>query len=507
MIALIVTAAVVATGYPAQRLDLGDGAVWVANGQQQAIGRANTEILELNSVVSTAGTDLKVLQGGARVLLLDRTESAVDIIDPATSDIEDTVPMPPNQTQVFLAAERVVIFEVGTGELWIVAASDFADFDSQSPATLSLGTDAVVAVDPAGRLFAYSPAVSQVYGLDLARSSTVESTFPLTVPTAALPRLSISSVNGEWVVLDSLDSRLYFESRSVDLADVVGVTAGSILQTASADGDRVLVSHNGGLVAVPLSGTEPVVVLGEAGSTPAAPFRLGNCEFAAWASAIAWRGCPEDGVAGAQFLLAGISASAQLEYLANGNQIVLNDRRSGQSWAVQRSGELIDNWDELIVTDDEQPEEQQNNTENPPEIENLQVPPVAVSDTFGARPGRSTVVPVLLNDYDANGDVLVVGDLVPIDESVGRIELINERQQIQLTLNPGATGQVRFPYSISDGRGGLASSEVVISIRADLENSPPQQVRATQLEAESGARVSSNVLSDWVDPDGDPFYL
>ncbi len=507
LIALVVTATVVSTGYPAQRLDLGDGAVWVANSQQQAIGRANTEILELNSVVSTAGTDLEVLQGGSRVLMLDRTESAVDIINPATSEIADTVPMPPNQTRVFLAAERVVIFEEGTGELWIVAASDFADFDSQSPATLSLGTDSIVSVDPAGRLFAYSPAVSQVYALDIERSSAVESTAPLTIPDAALSRLSISSINGAWVVLDSLGAQLYFESRSVDLAGGVGVSSGAILQTASASGDRVLVAHNGGLVAVPLSGAEPVVVLDQVGTAAAAPFRLGECEFAAWASGVAWRGCPDDGVSGAQLVLQGIGLAAQLEYVANGNQTVLNDRRSGQTWAVQRSGELIDNWDELIVTDDEQPQEQQNNTDNPPEVESIQVPPVAVSDSFGARPGQSTVVPVLLNDYDANGDVLVVSDLVPIDEAVGRIELINERQQIQVTLTPGTTGEIRFPYSISDGRGGIASAEVTITIRSELENSPPQQVRATQLDVESNGRVSSNVLSDWVDPDGDPFYL
>ncbi|MDQ2698634.1 MAG: hypothetical protein M3Y46_07555, partial [Actinomycetota bacterium] len=45
--ALIATVAVVSNGYTAQRVDLGDGAVWVANSAQQALGRANTEVLEL----------------------------------------------------------------------------------------------------------------------------------------------------------------------------------------------------------------------------------------------------------------------------------------------------------------------------------------------------------------------------------------------------------------------------------------------------------------------------
>ncbi|HPM53074.1 MAG TPA: Ig-like domain-containing protein, partial [Rhodoglobus sp.] len=119
----------------------------------------------------------------------------------------------------------------------------------------------------------------------------------------------------------------------------------------------------------------------------------------------------------------------------------------------------------------------------------------------------STVLPVLLNDYDPNGDVLVVSELTPIDEAVGRIDLITERQQIQLTLSPGASGQLRFDYSITDGRGGTATASVVVTVRGEAENSAPQQVRTTKAVVQAGGRVTSQVLSDWVDPDGDAFYL
>ena len=72
--ALVAAVAIVSTGYTAQRVDLGDGAVWVANSQQQAIGRANPDVLELNTVVASTSSDVDVLQSGQTVLLFDRAD-------------------------------------------------------------------------------------------------------------------------------------------------------------------------------------------------------------------------------------------------------------------------------------------------------------------------------------------------------------------------------------------------------------------------------------------------
>lgn len=93
--ALVATVAIVSTGYTAQRLDLNDGSVWVANGTSQVIGRANTQVLALNTVVASTGADIQAIQRGATVLLFDRTDSKVDIVDPATSKVLNSVPLPP----------------------------------------------------------------------------------------------------------------------------------------------------------------------------------------------------------------------------------------------------------------------------------------------------------------------------------------------------------------------------------------------------------------------------
>ncbi len=504
--ALVATMAVVSTGYTAQRLDLGDGAVWVVNSQQQAIGRANTEVLELNTVVESTGNDIDVLQQGQTVLMFDRSENTADIVDPASAEVTDSVALPPNRPELFLAGANMVVFEQGTGEVWILPQDGFADFDAESEASLSLGANAVVSVDPNGLLFALSSSTGQLYRVDAARSDSVQTSQSVDVP-AASDSLSITSVAGRWAVLDANAEVLYLDGRTVDLSGLIGQSTGPVLQWPGVDGDSVLVGYSAGLISTPLSAAAPVGLVDGKSGIAARPLALGGCEFAAWTNGDNWRRCVSGGDDTTTLALQSVAGNARLSFVSNGDRAVLNDRRSGRTWAVQRAGELIDNWDDLIVVADDQPVVQQNNDVLIPEIEKEQLPPVALDDAFGARPARSSVLPVLLNDYDPNGDVLVISEFSPIDETVGRIDLINQRQQIQLTLAPGASGQVSFSYTVTDGRGGSASANVVVAIRVPAENSPPEQVRTTTATVQSSGRISAPVMGDWLDPDGDAFYL
>jgi hypothetical protein len=95
---LIATIAIVSSGYRAQQLDLGDGAVWVVNQERQAVGRANTQVFELNAGIKADSEQLDVLQDGETVLLLDGGRSSIDIIDPATASVVKSVPLPPAPT-------------------------------------------------------------------------------------------------------------------------------------------------------------------------------------------------------------------------------------------------------------------------------------------------------------------------------------------------------------------------------------------------------------------------
>lgn len=505
--ALVVTVAVVSNGYTAQHLNLNDGSVWVANGTDQVVGRANTQVLELNTVVASTGVELNVVQNGSTVLLLDHTDSKIDIIDPATSKVMDSVPLPPANPEVFLSANNVVIHAQTTGQLWIIPITGLAKFDAESEPNLSLGANSVVSVTPEGVLFAYSVETHQISRVDIEQSDAVTQTSTVSDFGDARSVMSITSVNDQWALFDANSRKLLVNGRTVELSKFTASDGVPRLQQASATGDSVLIADKGGLVSVPIAGGEPQALVTGRSGFAAAPAEVDGCAYAAWSDGTAWRHCGGDAKASTLLLGKMPSGAARLEFVSSGDRVVLNDPRGGGSWAVQSNGQLIDNWAELIVVKQDKEQVEHNDEDTPPEYEKTQVPPVAVDDAFGARPGKSSVLPVLLNDYDPNGDVLVISSFTPIDERIGQLDLINNQQQVQITLASAASASVSFQYTITDGRGGTSTATVTVTVRAPGENSAPLQVRKTRALVAQGGRVTTPVLGDWVDPDGDAVYL
>ncbi|MGO4689295.1 Ig-like domain-containing protein [Glaciibacter sp. 2TAF33] len=501
--ALIATIAVVSGGYTAQRLDLGDAAVWVTNQQRQVVGRANTAVHELNTVVGAGGSNIDLVQDGANVLVVDRGNSSLGIMDPATAKITENVPLPPESPAVYLGPNRAVI--ASNGDMWSLPVDQLPSFDSLAKPALSLGTGSVSSMDASGVYYSFSPATGDLSRVDTATGDAVVST---TTVKAGAPddTYQLTSVAGRWALLNRSSSHLFLAGSNIGLSGLIGDESTAVLQGADTAGDRVLIAHRGGLVAVPVSGgTARELVTGRAG-VPAAPTTVGNCSFAAWGDGTVWRSCGQDR-AGTTTTLAGLAGDARLEFRRNGTGLLLNDAQGGAAWAVQQDNELINNWAELIDSVQDQQVVEDNKDDSPPEFEKTQVPPVAVDDDFGARPGRSVILPVLLNDYDPNGDVLVITDFdaLPVDQ--GRLDLVGNNQQVRLTLPAAASGRLSFGYTVSDGRGGSASATAVVTIRTADENSPPAQMRVTRATVQAGGRVTTEVLGDWVDPDSDPFYL
>ena len=71
-------------------------------------------------------------------------------------------------------------------------------------------------------------------------------------------------------------------------------------------------------------------------------------------------------------------------------------------------------------------------------------------------------------------------------------------------------GTETFDYNAADGRGLSAGGQVTLSVVGPEENRPPQFKRggdATTMLVEQGKTVSQNILTDWMDPDGDDLVL
>ncbi|MCU1635967.1 MAG: fibronectin-like protein, partial [Cryobacterium sp.] len=502
--ALVATIAVVSGGYTAQRLDLGDSAVWVLNEDRQVVGRANTSVRELNTVVSAGSSRLDIVQQGPTVLVVDRGNSSLDILNPATAELGRSVPLPPADPAVYLADDRVVI--AADGDLWSVDAEKLDSFDGTAQPTLSLGAGSVTSMDPEGTFFSFTPTTGNVSRVDADSADTVTSSVRINAGSED-DSYQVTSVNGTWSVLNETSRHLFLPGADVDLSTQIQAGDDPVLQQAAGDGNEVLIAHRGGLLAVPVSGGVVNPVLTDRAGRAAVPLQLDGCSYAAWGDGSTWRSCPAGNGGGESGTVEGIAGDARLEFRVNGTEVILNDARNGTSWAVRQDNARIDNWDDLIDRVHDEHLVEENNDDTPPEFEKTQLSPVAVEDEFGARPGRTAILPVLLNDYDPNGDVVVITELRGLAESEGTVDTVGNNQQVRLSLPAGASGRLSFEYSISDGRGGAASATVAVDVRNDDENSPPTQVRPTHATVQAGGRVTREVLGDWVDPDSDPFFL
>ncbi|MFF2370196.1 Ig-like domain-containing protein [Agromyces sp. NPDC058110] len=500
VVATIVAVSAASGGYSAERVDLGDAAVWVANDELSSVGRANTAVHELNSIVETGGSTTRIAQRGETVLALDADRATVAVIDPTTSTVAETVAVPP-ASDLVLTDSRVVV--VSDGAVWTMPADQLADLQVDADPDLNFGVGAAVSVAPDGSLFAFAPGTGIVQRVDVDESESVVEQWQSRMPKDATD-YQITSVGGTWALLDERELMLHLSDRTVDLGGYLAQSDSPVLQEPSADGNVLAVASRAGLLTVRLDdGTvREESVPGPVG-VPAAPVRHGDCLHAAW-NGIAWRAC--SGEEPTTFPL-DMDGQADLAFMSNGRSLVLNDRATGRSWAAATDYRVIDNWSELLATESEDEVVERPNADRPAPLERSQVAPKAADDTFGARPGRSSTLPVLLNDYDPNGDVLVIEALDVVPPPGVRLDLVADRQQVQVTLEDTVTDGFTFGYTVDDGRGGSATASVAVQVRLPEENGPPAQVRDRSTAVATFGRSTTAVLGDWVDPDGDPFSL
>jgi hypothetical protein len=517
--ALVVVAVVVAPGYTRQKLNLDDGSVWVANGAQRLVGSANAQIGKLASTVGTTGTSLEILQSPGHLVVHDLATNTLDIMDPTLATLTDTVPLPDGVPRVVAAGDRIAIWLPSTGDAWVTSIADLPTFTAKSAPTMSLGVDATLAIDADGRYVGYSAKSDRLVtgsfaaagadtgtgagssGGGVARaSSTRKVSF-----SGGSTDVQAGLVGGRPVLLDPGADAAWVDGRTVSLKGTVSDPTTARLEEPSVTGTRILVAHATGLVAIDADdGTVSTLQRGTTGKA-AAPVRVDDCEYAAWSGGRAVRLCG-DASSATRVTMPGSTAGSAIDLAVNGHTVVANDAASGRSWAIQRDGMLIDNWSDFITKSDTQTTKQELK-DVPPKLAATEEPPTAVDDSFGVRAGRANSLPVLLNDSDPNGDPLVVSQVTPISPQFGALDIVSDAQKLQLTTRPTASGELRFRYTVTDGRGGQATATVTVTVRRSGENEAPKQMRPTRTSVASGGTVSLDVLADWVDPDSDPIYL
>ncbi|MDT3345447.1 Ig-like domain-containing protein [Microbacterium aquilitoris] len=508
-----VTAAVVAVsvlaltydGEPTTEVELNDGGVWLTKQTSLLVGHFNNESRVLDGGLRTLSADYDIQQAGNRVLVTDEAENTATAIDPSRVVLSDSADIP-SGANVVLGGPTVATIDED-GALRAAPFTSIAAVGKEAGDPIAkLGRGAAVTVSTAGVVYAVSAKSGRIF----AYGPNAEGTYVQTAERELEgidkdDELSITSVGGVSVVLDQTTSMLY--STDGLQAEVPG---DAVLQQPSNATDTVTLATPSQLVRVPLGGGDLVTKdAGSGGGAPAQPVYVAGCAYGAWSGTGAFvRDCTGDGD-DVQKTIKGVKKSSQLRFRVNRDVVVLNDIFGGSAWMASDALQQVDNWEDITPPEGEGEEEEETTEETIqstlPERTEQNTAPVAENDRYGVRPGRTTVLPVLENDLDADGDVLVAKVVTP--PSIGKVTPIYDGTALQIAMPDDASGTTSFTYEVSDGRGGKDSARVALTVRPLSENSPPVQKRKTAITVEASGVVSYNVLSDWVDPDGDDIFL
>ncbi|HEY5224246.1 MAG TPA: Ig-like domain-containing protein [Microbacteriaceae bacterium] len=508
LVGVPLTAAVLHKGFPVKDVNLDTRDVWVTNGEKLLAGRLNHQIGELDASVAGESNKLDVLQDSSAYFLTDAAHGVVERIDPAYVTLVDRFAVPPNSHVSYGGNTLAVLSPAGS--LWVLDASARINFDqSKTKPDAKLGQGAQVVVSKSGITFADSPAQKQLVTVDHPGAQAQRASF------APVKHYQLSAVGDHPVVLDTDGNRLVKQDGSAIALPRKGLR----VQQPGEDNTYALVASGSGLLKVPLGGGSVTQV--SAGISTAvtdaqglsAPVWLNGCAYGAWAGASRYLYSCDNAPSKSMSIDQPVTGD-DLEFRVNHSVIALNNLRDGNAWVVSSNMQLVQNWAMLKPSETTV---QGNNGQEKPVLQSFEDtlahrtainhPPVAVDDNFGARPNRTTVLPVLANDTDPDGDVLTITEVTAIPTTQGRLDVIEGGRAIQFTPAHAVAGTVSFRYTIDDGRGGTASAQVNVTIHPLDQNAAPVATRTSTADAEVGQSVSYNVLNDWIDPDGDGIYL
>ena len=508
--AMLCVLAVVYRGVEVTQVSVDDGGIWVTNQDRKLLGHLNYDALMLDGTVSVKSASFDIGQEGGDVTLGETVSRTVTPVRPTSFSLGQSVTLPDNAVQV-QGGSVLAVLDPNEGLLWVGSANE--------PATMSLLredavandlSDGVVTVSNSGTVFAYSPGSSKLVTLTSegqawrAKTTEIKDFTPAGTPT-------ITAVGDKPVVYDQTGNKLVLPGGKVrDLSEER--VSGAVLQIPGDDAAAVLLATGDQLVSVPLNGKaierQEASENGQKG-TPAAPVFHRGCSYGAWAGSGAFVRTCTDATRNQAQTVSSLAEASSAVFRTNRTRIVLNDVSTGTLWLPDKNMVVVSNWDQTPTEEQEEedtPTPDQREQVSEPEHKDKNTPPEAVDDEFGIRPGRSTLLPVLDNDSDDDGDVLTARAVT--NPEFGSIVRTRGGRALQITDVPEnmTSGSTSFTYEASDGLA-AATANVTVTIHPWSQNEGPRQLKHPVIKVGANAQVEYNLLSDWIDPDGDQFYL
>ncbi|GEK80945.1 Ig-like domain-containing protein [Agrococcus baldri] len=482
----VVAGAVLSPGYAAVEPQLDGSSVWIANSEAGVIGLANTANSTVERVVNVGSAD-ETHQAATGTVIVDRDASTVRVVREGATQPGSAVPIVSGAV-VGVRGDRIVITSPSTGDVWRTTTGALAEGAPLGEPVVALGRGGVAVLAEDG-LLAASPGLGRVLRVDQAGEIVASDRAPVS-PSA--PDLQLTVLGDDWVLYDSGSGVLSTRTWQTAL-DASGVR----LQQPGAASSTLVYATDESLVRQQLGVPSSSVLASGTAGAAAEPVVREGCIFAAWDDGTAWRSC--EGAEPAVLSLDGVADDAQLRILQRGSATAAVDPGTGDAWAIDHDGSRITGWQ--IDDDEPAPEDPAEGETVEQTVEADPEPPVAIDDELGARPGAVTVLPVLLNDTDANGDPIVITE-AQADRDDASVSITPDGRGIR--LEAPESGAVRVAYDISDGAA-TDSATALVSVRTGDE--PPVLVRPQQATLEAGGTLVLDALDGWVDPEGDPLAV
>ncbi|NDO89610.1 tandem-95 repeat protein, partial [Cellulosimicrobium cellulans] len=489
-------------------VDLNDSGVWVTKTSAGLLGRFNYESQALDGTLNAGSASFDVQQDAGRVLLDDAGTGSASPVDVAHLKLSGQVRLPAG-AQVASGGATTAVLDGEEGLLWVLPFEGATSFDAEElEPTAEVGGAGALTVSREGTVFVAVPGTGTLWTVETSSRGVVDGE-----PTeSALPvgkgaEVEVTAVGEKPVVLDRSASQLVLPGGTT-----VALDGGdqARLQQPSAASRAVVVATADALVTQPLAGGD--AQRRAAQGVPAAPVQLGSCTYGAWGSTgQVIRDC-EGTDRDVDERLEGLDPRTRLAYRVNRQVIVLNDLSAGTLWMAADEYQKVDDWD-VQIPEEAEGEESDAELTNPEQVDQFIAdrsqpnrPPQPKDDSFGVRPGRTTILPVLGNDVDPDGDVMTAS-LAGDSPSNATVQAIMGGAALQAVVPEDATGTGSFRYSVSDGRGGVAEAGVTLKVSPWGENAPPEQTGDPVLRVAQGGTSTIKVLPYFKDPDGDDLYL
>lgn len=501
-------------GKPFTEVDLNDGGVWVTNREMGLTARLNPQIKELDLGVDAASADFDIFQRATDLFLDDSSaDRSVKPVDVARAAVQDPTALPTGAV-VAQGGSTFAIVDYVSGKAWVRPSSRLSGFSAKSESPdLKDALSAAVGTDGRAYVLGRDGKVT-TFTLDETGAPVAGDSFRLGKNLGTDPKAVALSVVGDTPVLFNRGSRELLrpdaDPVTVDAADLTAVQ----LQQPSADGDLYLATADGLYRTSPEGGGLDRISRGSVAGRPAAPVVLAStgCVYAAWADPGSTnnylRDCPDDDFDDTA-PIQNMQAGASLQFRVNRDVVVLNDVVTGDTWLVQEPGKAkVDNWPS-VDPQNENRSKLKETTDEVPEQENR--PPEPQNDDLGARPGRSTVLPVVaLNDHDPDGDIISISKTQYVSGPELEVKIVGGGTQLQAAVPADAEGTAVFRYYVTDGKvNDERWAQVRLQIRGNDQNSKPQLMpdRKPELTVARGATADYYLLADFYDVDGDDLTL